>query len=190
MSNRNGLTVSEVEDLIEELMGGSFLSLTDEEQLEAALAVEWYGEIENSLKVKELASSYADVMLNNNSRYAFPKLKTTVAEYASTKAIADCLGYRYVFDDSKMVVTLQKRKDFYEFTANRVSVRTNEGTTNALSAQAEFQTYIYIPEDYLYEAFECQVEYLDGTGVALLYSASQESVAQDLYDAMLTRGGD
>lgn len=186
----NGLTATEIESAIEEMLGGSFSSLSEEDQLKAVLAIEWYGEIKNSLRIKELAATYADMMANNNSPYAFPKLKTATEEFVSLKALSESQGYRYVFDDSRMVVTLQKRDVFYEFTVNSSKVRTTKGTTDALSAVAQYQTYVYIPEVYLQENFKCQVEYMDETGIAILYDEAQQTSAEEIYNALLTKGGD
>lgn len=190
MSSQNGLTAKEAESYLEELMGGPFMSLSAEQQQQAVLALEWYGEIKNSHAIKELAASYSDVMLRNGSRYVYAKLAGTVEEYASTKTISEALGYRYVYDDSRMVVTLQKGKDYYEFTAGKTGIRSNTDAAATMNRKAEYQTYIYIPGDFTTQNFDCQIEYMDNGSVGILYTQSQKELADEIYQALLTKGGD
>lgn len=189
-SNQNGLSAAEVEAYLQELLGSPFISLSESDQQKAVLALEWYGEIKNNYAIKNLAASYSDVMLQNGSRYVYTKLGGTVEEYASTKTISEVLGYRYVFDDSHMVVTLQKGKDYYEFTAGRSSFRSNAAADTAMSKKAEYQTCLYIPESFVTKNFDCQIEYIDNGSAALLYTPAQKQQADEIYQALLTKGGD
>ena len=189
-SNQNGLSATEVESYLQELLGSPFISLSESDQQKAVLALEWYGEIKNNYAIKNLAASYSDVMLQNASRYVYTKLGGTVEEYASTKTISEVLGYRYVFDDSHMVVTLQKGKDYYEFTAGRSSFRSNAAADTAMSKKAEYQTCLYIPESFVTKNFDCQIEYIDNGSAALLYTPVQKQQADEIYQALLTKGGD
>ena len=189
-SSQNGLNASEAEAYLQELMGSPFISLSESNQQKAVLALEWYGEIKNNYAIKELAASYSDVMLQNGSRYAYSKLSGTMEEYASTKTISEVLGYRYVFDDSHMVVTLQKGKDYYEFTAGKSSIRSNAAADTAMSKKAEYQTCLYIPGSFVTKNFDCQIEYVDNSSVAILYTSAQKQQADEIYQALLTKGGD
>lgn len=189
-SSQNGLNASEAEAYLQELMGSPFISLSESNQQKAVLALEWYGEIKNNYAIKELAASYSDVMLQNGSRYAYSKLSGTMEEYASTKTISEVLGYRYVFDDSHMVVTLQKGKDYYEFTAGKSSIRSNAAADTAMSKKAEYQTCLYIPGSFVTKNFDCQIEYVDNSNVAILYTLAQKQQADEIYQALLTKGGD
>lgn len=189
-SSQDGLSANEAEAYLQELMGSPFMNLTEEKQQQAVLALEWYGEIKNSHAIKNLAAGYSDVMLQNGSRYAYSKLTGTTEEYASTKAISEALGYRYVFDDSRMVVTLQKGKDFYEFTAGKSSIRSNTSASATMAKKAEYQTYLYIPGTFVTKNFDCQIEYVDNSSVAILYTPAQKEQADEIYQALLTKGGD
>lgn len=189
-SSQDGLNANEAEAYLQELLGSPFISLSESDQLKAVLALEWYGEIKNNYAIKNLAASYSDVMLQNGSRYAYTKLSGTVEEYASTKTISEVLGYRYVFDDSHMVVTLQKGRDYYEFTAGKSSIRSNAAADTAMSKKAEYQTYLYIPESFVTKNFDCRIEYVNNSSVAILYTPAQKQQADEIYQALLTKGGD
>lgn len=189
-SSQDGLNANEAEAYLQELLGSPFISLSESDQLKAVLALEWYGEIKNNYAIKNLAASYSDVMLQNGSRYAYTKLSGTVEEYASTKTISAVLGYRYVFDDSHMVVTLQKGRDYYEFTAGKSSIRSNAAADTAMSKKAEYQTYLYIPESFVTKNFDCRIEYVNNSSVAILYTPAQKQQADEIYQALLTKGGD
>ncbi len=189
-SNQNGLSATEVEAYLQELLGSPFISLSESDQQKAVLALEWYGEIKNNYAIKDLAASYSDVMLQNGSRYVYTKLSGTVEEYASTKTISEVLGYRYVFDDSHMVVTLQKGRDYYEFTAGKSSIRSNAAADTAMSKKSEYQTCLYIPGSFVTKNFDCQIEYVDNSSVAILYTPTQKQQADEIYQALLTKGGD
>lgn len=187
-ANGNGLSPTELENCIEDVYGAPFMSLEEDQQLQIVLAIEWYGEMKSNKKIKELAGTYADLMKNNGSRYVYDKLASRTSEYVSTKALAECLGYRYVFDDARTEVTLQRRTQYYTFLANSVHVRTTDDT-EILSARAEYQTYVYIPVDYVNDVFEYQAEYIDSSSVALLYGADQQKNAQEFYQMLMKKGG-
>lgn len=187
-SNQNGLNVSEIEKTIEDVFGGPFISLTDDEKMVVTVAVEKYGEIQNNRKVKELAGSYADNMLNSDAPGAYKKLSTRVDEYVSTRALARVIGYRYVFDDAHTEVTLQRRKDFYTFTANSVRALTPEDD-QIMSNKAEYQGDLYIPADYVFDTFEFEAEYVDKTSVALIYNEQQRKAIDEFYNILLQKGG-
>ena len=189
-SSQNGLNAKEAETYMQELLGSPFISLSESDQQKAVLALEWYGEIKNNYAIKDLAASYSDVMLQNGSRYVYTKLSGTIEEYASTKTISEVLGYRYVFDDSHMVVTLQRGRDYYEFTAGKSSIRSNAAADTAMSKKAEYQTCLYIPESFVTKNFDCQIEYVDNSNVAILYTPAQKQQANEIYQALLTKGGD
>lgn len=189
-SSQDGLGANEAEAYLQELMGSPFMNLSDEQQQQAVLALEWYGEIKNSHAIKNLAAGYSDVMLQNGSKYAYSKLTGTTEEYASTKTMSEVLGYRYVFDDSRMVVTLQKGKDYYEFTAGKSGIRSNTSASATMAKKAEYQTYLYIPGTFVTKNFDCQIEYVDNSSVAILYTQAQKEQADEIYQALLTKGGD
>lgn len=189
-SRQDGLTANDAEAYLQELLGGPFMNLSESDQQKAVLALEWYGEIKSNYAIKNLAASYSDVMLQSGSGYAYPKLTGTVAEYASTRTISRVLGYRYVFDDSRMVVTLQKGRDYYEFTAGKTSIRTSTSASTAMDKKAEYQTYLYIPETFVTKNFDCRIEYIDNSNVAILYTSAQKQQADEIYQALLTKGGD
>lgn len=189
-SSQDGLNANEAEAYLQEIMGSPFVNLSDEEQQQAVLALEWYGEIKNNHAIKNLAASYSDVMLQKGSRYAYAKLTGTLEEYASTKTISEVLGYRYVYDDSRVVVTLKKGKDYYEFTAGKSGIRSNTSASATMTKKAEYQTYIYIPGTFVTENFDCQIEYVDNSSVAILYTPAQKVKADEIYQALLTKGGD
>ena len=59
-----------------------------------------------------------------------------------------------------------------------------------MSKKAEYQTCLYIPESFVTKNFDCQIEYIDNGSAALLYTPAQKQQADEIYQALLTKGGD
>lgn len=182
------LTEDMIEALLKQRLGTDQTLWSDQDKAAALLAISWYGDFTKNKAVMQLAASTAHRVYQENIPYLYQRLKGQILEYAPVDSLAVCIGYRYIFHDSGKQATLQRGTRYYQFKAADRQVLKENGTTEDMTHQAQFQTIIFIEESYLYQTFQCQVEYLSQTDYGIIATEEMIRTAEELYDAMLAKG--
>lgn len=182
------LTEDMIEALLKQRLGMDQTLWSNQDKAAALLAISWYGDFTKNKAVMQLAASTAHRVYQENIPYLYQRLKGQILEYAPVDSLAVCIGYRYIFHDSGKQATLQRGTRYYQFKAADRQVLKENGTTEDMAHQAQFQTIIFIEESYLYQTFQCQVEYLSQTDYGIVATAEMIKTAEELYDAMIAKG--
>lgn len=182
------LTEDMIEALLKQRLGTDQTLWSDQDKAAALLAISWYGDFTKNKAVMQLAVSTAHRAYQKNIPYLYQRLRGQILEYAPVDSLAVCIGYRYIFHDSGKQATLQRGTKYYQFKAADRQVLKENGTTEEMAHQAQFQTIIFIEETYLYQTFQCQVEYLSQTDYGIVATAEMIKIAEELYDAMIAKG--
>lgn len=182
------LTENEIRMLLRELLGSDFTGLGNKDKASALIAVNLYGEYTGSNAVILLAGSMADEAYRDKIPYVYQKPDQQRPEYAPADALAKCIGYRYIFDDTGKEATLRRGARFYRFRAADQKVLREEGVTESMSYGAQFQRLLYLEEGYLYDTFQCQVEYIRQSDYGVIATQDMMETAQELFEAMLEKG--
>ena len=88
-------------------------------------------------------------------------------QYAPVSKLADTLGYRYVWSDTKKMAVISKGGSYYGFQAFRKDVERPAGEREELPYSALFYREVYIPFSYMEEEFGCEIVSLGNTGYAV-----------------------
>ena len=123
-----------------------------------------------------MAASCLNQCVREGNRYLYRKLKGESKEYLPLHLIAFCAGYRYVYSDSKMEVTLSKKLSVYRFFVYQDTAALLDGSTEKLDGYVKLQNDVpYLPEADAGRWFGCEAEYIDNTeyGICLGPKASQ-----------------
>lgn len=182
------LTENEIRMLLRELLGSDFTGLGNKDKASALIAVNLYGEYTGSNAVILLAGSMAGEAYRDKIPYVYQKPDQQRPEYAPADALAKCIGYRYIFDDTGKEATLRRGARFYRFRAADKTVLREEGVTESMSYGAQFQRLLYLEEGYLYDTFQCQVEYIRQSDYGVIATQDMMETAQELFEAMLEKG--
>lgn len=182
------LTENEIRMLLRELLGSDFTGLGNKDKASALIAVNLYGEYTGSNAVILLAGSMAGEAYRDKIPYVYQKPDQQRPEYAPADALAKCIGYRYIFDDTGKEATLRRGARFYRFRAADKTVLREEGITESMAYGAQFQRLLYLEEGYLYDTFQCQVEYIRQSDYGVIATQDMMAKAQELFEAMLGKG--
>lgn len=143
-------------------------SMSREDLLAAIAALAEYGDQTDSTEIESLAAGLAVSIMKEANSSAFAQLNSVNGKFAPASALAAYMNYRYLWNDTKKTAVVANGLTYYRFTAFHNTVERNEEQTDAMSVAAEFRKTVYIPSDYLYEAFGCQVFNITGTDYAIL----------------------
>lgn len=187
-ADTGSLTENEIHRLLRELLGSDYTSLGNKDKASALIAVNLYGEYTGSNAVILLAGSMADEAYRDKIPYVYQKPDQQRPEYAPADALAKCIGYRYIFDDTGKEATLRRGARFYRFRAADKTVLREEGITESMAYGAQFQRLLYLEEGYLYDTFQCQVEYIRQSDYGVIATQDMMAKAQELFEAMLGKG--
>ena len=182
------LTKSELLNLIEQILGGSFDTLDAEGQLAVTVALDWLGSGEYSnAAAYDLSAVYARQCQRNQNPYLYNQYgQDKATDYIPLSVIADAVGYRYVYSDSRQVATLAKGASNYEFTVGSKKYKLTDGTEKEMSKATVFQNLPYVCESVAKDCFSCEAEYINnmsqGSFGACL-TPKIKAVATEVYNA-------
>lgn len=165
------------------------IKLLPEEQIGTMLAgLSMYTRQTNAPMAEEILEIYSGVAFNNGNKYIYQQLKNEITEYIPTDKLARISGYRYIFNDSQKIVTLQKGSKYYRFEAFSGTLQKGEELIEMTNA-AGFQNVIYIPKEISKGYFEITTEYLYKTTLATALTEEMNRQAQEFADELLEEGG-
>lgn len=141
----------------------------DREDLPAAiLALTQAAEQTKNTVLEELAAVMAEEVYNQEEASPiFLSRREGLQQYAPVSKLADILGYRYVWSDTKKMAVISKGGSYYGFQAFRKDVERPDGEREELPYSALFYGEIYIPFSYVEEEFGCEIISLGNTGYAV-----------------------
>ena len=121
--------------------------------------------------------------------YVFQSKKQDKESYVPAKILADYLGYRYVWNDTKKNGILSDRRNYYSFTAFRESVENEKGEIIYMNATAGFMGELYIPGSFVEETFNCYIYDISGTNYSVLVNDKVVEKSQEILSELLEKGG-
>lgn len=183
------LSQTDLKDILVELMGEDMGKLNKKDQATALLALQLYADHTKDDSVARLVGQLAEQFYQNGNGYTYPQYKDSTTEFVSTKTIGTCLGYRYVYNNSEMLVVLSKKGVYYTYHAYDKIARKGEDNETEMALPAGFQSTIYLEEGYTKVAFECEGVYLSNSDLALLVTDQIRSEAQKIFEELMERGG-
>lgn len=181
---------AQLEAFLKRLLGVSFEELPEKKKAGVLLAVEWYAKAEADFKAAALAGRWANAMYGEGNRYLYEKPESGAGVYVSLKTVSNCLNYRYIFDDSLEIATLQKGMEYYRFQTGDCRFETTGGKSGRMKDKALRRQEVYIPEDGCSGLFSCGAEYIDRAAVGMLVTAPVKAEAEEIYKAMREGGPD
>ena len=183
------LSQTDLKDILAELMGENLGKLSKKDQATALLALQLYADYTKADSVARLVGQLAEQFYQNGNGYIYLQYKDPTTEFVSTKAISTCLGYRYVFNNSEMLVVLSKKGVYYTYHAYDKIARKEEDNETEMTLPAGFQSTIYLEEGYTKVTFDCEGVYLSNSDLALLVTEQIRSEAQKIFEELMERGG-
>ena len=179
------LSTSDLTELIEDILGGSFEDSNDASQAATVVALDRYAMENRNSDAKALALSYANKLADRGNPYVYKKYNQEKAEYVSLQSVGKVLGYRYIFDDAHYSVTLSKAGEYYLFTNRKQEYTLTGGNTDQLEKPAGFMQTIYISSTDSEKLFGAKAGYLDSSDqYALLITPKLDSRIADIYEQL------
>ena len=178
------LSTSDLTELVEGILGGSFEDSDDASQAATVAALDQYANENRNSDAKALELSYLAQICKNNP-YVYQRYKKETAPYVSLQSVGKVLGYRYIFDDAHYSVTLSKSGEYYLFTNQKQEYTLTGGKTDQLEKPAGFQQTIYITSTDSEKLFGAKAGNLDSSDqYALLITPKLDSRIADIYEQL------
>ena len=159
-------------------------SLSEEELLVMLAGLSMYAEDTNQKTAREVLKIYSTAAFNRGNGYIYEQLPNETLEYIPTDKMARIVDYRYIFNDSQKLVTIQRGSQYYRFEA--FSAVAEKGTeTVEMNNPAGFMGVIYIPEEIAGEFFDLRAEYLYRTTYGVILTDEWYERAIEFRDYLL-----
>lgn len=172
------------------MQGGSGqAALQEENKRETAQVLglaEYARETDNS-ELVSLAEGKA-AMLAKDGGYVFSTYEVLGENYVPIDLLADYLGYRYVWNDTKKNGILSRGRIYYSFTAFSNAAE-KRGGRDIMGKTAELKGTIYIPASYAKITFDVSAQEIFGTGYSVLAGEDITEQSEEVTEALRQRGG-
>ena len=135
----------------------------------------------------QLVTVITNKLVSKSNKYIYIQYKQNKSiEYVSLTTIADISGYRYFYDDSKMIATMTSGMNVYIFTrgSDKVQIPDTENEPKLIGTKAVFQNYVYISEDDSNDLFTCQAEYINKTDYAVCLTGTMQNTVAEYVKAL------
>ncbi|MCR5482494.1 MAG: copper amine oxidase N-terminal domain-containing protein [Clostridia bacterium] len=129
--------------------------------------------------LKNKMNALAQKMKQSGNPYVFEKIRVANGLYAPVNAVAQKLGWRYVWYVSRNNAVLAKGSQRYEFSSFS-KVVTKNGTNSEMSIPAMTQKLLYIPSSYISSEWGFITIYLSGSDYGVLLDADAQDAADEL----------
>lgn len=151
----------------------------------ALIALSRYAEDARDEAAGRLAVSMADRFAARENPYLYPKYDKAATACVSLQTIGRIFGYRYLFDDVHRIVTLQKAKEYYVFTAGDTLYEFTEGAEGKLAEKPVIKRGLYIGSSDGERIFACKGYYVPGSAYAAAETAEMEPVIEEIYNRLM-----
>lgn len=159
----------------------------DSKEVQAAiLSLEEVAQQTENTDLENLALSMAQTVYEQGENTGiFICKKEGTESFAPVLSLANYLGYRYVWSDTKKTAIMSKGAESYGFQAFRSSVDRGEGKREELSCSALFSGEVYIPFTYIEEKFGCKVTALGDTDYGMFADKDILEKAEEIKQELL-----
>lgn len=127
-----------------------------------------------------LAEGLASVLEQNPDSAVFQTQKLQNESYVPVETLAQYLGYRYVWNDTRKNAILSKGREFFSFTAYEDQATTEKGEALSMEKQAVFSKQLLIPGSFVQKQFDCYVYDISGTDYSVLVNDKVVAKSQDI----------
>ena len=140
--------------------------------------------------MESFAQGFADAAEQNPDLPVFQTLVQKSETYVPVKLLADYLGYRYIWNETRKNAVLSKGKAYYSFTAYDINVTTEkEDEILSMEKPAGFSKQLFIPGSFVQKQFGCFVYDISGTNCSVLVDDKVVEKSQDIFSELLEKGG-
>lgn len=162
-------------------------SKVDKTDLQAAiLALADIAEQTENTALENLALAMVQTVYNQEEDTGiFLYRSDDLEKFAPVSELADYLGYRYVWSDTKKTAVMSKGSTYYSFQAFRRDVDRGKGQREELPCNALFSQQVYIPFTYIEEEFECRVTAVGNTGYGIFADETVLEKAEQIEQQLL-----
>ena len=178
------------EIVLEDLIGrdSSILSMEEQGIIFAALGM-YYDETGSDI-VKNAIGKFAQGKMNESNSCLYNVYgQDLLNEYIALDKLAIISGYRYIFNDSRKEVILQKGSNYYIFNAFSTTVIRPLDKIDEMEYAAGYQKTLYIHESYTEKYFGVEVMYIPDTSYGVILTKEDMEKAGELYDYLIEMGG-
>ncbi len=119
----------------------------------------------------------------------FQRMKKQGESYAPVEVLADYLGYRYVWNETRKTAIMSKGRTFYKFTAYERYAETEKDEKLSMDKTADFSEQLFIPGSFVQKQFDCVVYDISGTNYSVLVNDKVIEKSQDILSELLEKGG-
>lgn len=189
----DALSPGRAEDIIADALGigslldadGSIASESLEEaspqDLQAALlALGSFNDANADDSIAALAKGLAAALDQNPASAVFQTQQQQNESYVPAGTLAQYLGYRYVWNDTRKNAILSRGREFFSFTAYDDQVATEKGETLSMDKPAGFSRQLLIPGSFVQRQFGCYVYDISGTDYSVLVDDKVVERSQDI----------
>lgn len=139
--------------------------------------------------MEAFTQGFAEASQQNPDLPVFPTLVRQGESFVPAEVLADYLGYRYVWNETRKNAILSKGKAFYSFTAYKSNVETEKEETLSMDQPAGFSDQLFIPGSFVQKQFDSYVYSISGTNYSVLVNNKVIEKSQDILSELLEKGG-
>lgn len=178
MEQKGGLTREMAQQVLEE---------TDGQETAKILGLGEYAKETGNSEIISLAEGKAAI-LSKGSGYIFETYELLGERYIPIDILADYLGYRYVWNDTKKNGILSRGRTYYSFTAFSDVVE-SEGSRDIMGKAAQLKGTVYIPASYVEIILHCNAREIYGTGYSVLAGEEILEQSEEVTEILRQKGG-
>lgn len=139
--------------------------------------------------MEAFAGGFAAALEQSSELPVFQTMEKQGESYVPVEVLADYLGCRYVWNETRKTAVLSKGREFYSFTAYNADVVTEKEESLSMDKAADFSEQLYIPGSFVQKQFGCSVREISGTDCSVLVDDKVIERSQEILSELLEKGG-
>lgn len=139
--------------------------------------------------MEAFAGGLAAASEQNPGLPVFQTMEKQGESYVPVEVLADHLGYRYVWNETRKTAVLSRGREFYSFTAHSRDVVTEKEESLSMDRAADFSEQLFIPGSFVQKQFGCSVREISGTDCSVIVDDKVIERSQDILSELLEKGG-
>ena len=156
----------------------------------ATIAVTEYADMTNNAELKDMSKKMANSLANVSGANVYKTFSNIHGQYAPADVVAKCIGYNYLWNDTRRSATLSRGATYYEFTSFETKVLLKDGQEEYMNHEAQFfEKTVYIEDSYLQSRFGIRIVDISGTDFSALVNDKVIERSQELSSELLEKGG-
>lgn len=199
----NAISPASAENVIAEALGVDHLFAPDgsisseslkeaaqEDVLAALLALGDLGREQGAdSSMEAFAGGFAAASEQSPDLPVFQTMEKQGESYVPVEVLADCLDYRYVWNETRKTAVLSRGREFYSFTAYNTDVVTEKEESLSMDRAADFSEQLFIPGSFVQKQFGYSVREISGTDCSVLVDDKVIERSQEILSELLEKGG-